>query len=199
MFLLEHFEQLRQAGLMSLLIPTSRAHQFELLRIAANDAIRSIVMQAHRMQQGPLVEAAFADESFQRQMDARFLLVAVRWLHRLCATGVALTHDPDLCSAVEDFEHSVMYGRANEMRNVWEHFDDYVVGKGWLQRPGRRVGNVGDRRGLAAYVWTGSGLGSLFWAGVEVNFDLAVSRAHQIYAALTRACPPVLKEEGPTR
>lgn len=183
---------------MGLLSPTSRAHQFELLRIAANDAIRSVVMQAHRMQEGPLVEVAFDDEGFQRQMDARFLIVAVRWLHRLCATGVELTNDLGLRSVVDDFEDSVLHGRAKEMRDIWEHFDEYVLGTGWLQRPGRRVGHVGDQGGLAIYIWTGAGLGSLIWAGVEVNFDLAVSRAQAMHAALIQTPRSMLMKESAT-
>jgi hypothetical protein len=169
--------------------PTSRGHQLEVLRSAANDAIRAVVLQAHRMRHGPLVTEAYNDEGFQRQTDARFLIVAVRWLQRCCAAAGELTTDPALHRAVRDFNAPVLHGQAKELRDIWEHFDAYVLGAGTLQRPDRRRAGVGEQRALGVYTWTGrpEELGSLTWAGLTLSFDVAVNEAQRLCAALRQS------------
>lgn len=175
----------------------TRAHRFEVLRIAAGDAIRAVAMQAHRLREGQPIETAFDDVGFQLEADARFLIVALRWLHRSCTAAGQLVDDADLRRAIADFEASVMRGRAKEMRDIWEHRDEYVLGRGRLQpqrqtdEPNDRIGPPapGDPRTLSSWVWTGArpSIGSLNWGGVEVNFDLALSRAEAMYVALRDA------------
>jgi len=174
--------------------PVSRASQLAFLRIAAGDAIRAVAMQAHRLRAARPIETAFDDVGFQLEIDARFLIVALRWLHRSCAAASHLADDDALRQAVADFEESVMRAGAKDMRNIWEHRDEYVLGEGQLQRQRRSV-ETGDRTGppapgdsqtLSTWVWSGTrpSMGSLTWGGVAVNFDLALSRAEAMYVTL---------------
>lgn len=140
-------DHLRDAEILDL---TSPSHQLVTLKGNADDALRAIVLQAHRMQNEPVVSAAFADKGFQKEIDARFLIVALRWFHRSCAAAAAASGDEGLRRAVAEFEQGVLHGKAKEMRDIWEHLDEYVRGIGVLQRPHRRRDLVGDRRGLTS-------------------------------------------------
>lgn len=164
----------------------SRAHQFEMIRSAAGDAIRSVVLQAERIQHAELVPAAFDDKSFQLLADARFLIVALRWVHRHCAAASRLVDDPALVEAVAAFEANVFHGEAKGMRDVWEHLDDYIVGSGHLQRERVRRQGVADRRHLGVLTWIGAddSLGTLTWAGFAMSLDGMVIAARRLYAAL---------------
>jgi hypothetical protein len=48
-----------------------QGHRFEVLRIAAGDAIRAVALQAHRIREGQLIETAFDDVGSQLEADAR--------------------------------------------------------------------------------------------------------------------------------
>jgi hypothetical protein len=163
-----------------------------MVRIAAGDAIRAVALQAHRIRHAELIAAAFADEGFQRQADARFLIVALRWVHRHCSAAARMTGDGQLSEAVAEFEHTVFDGAAKQMRDVWEHFDKYIQGGGQLQRGRRRRAGVAEQRQLGVLTWTGAdgSLGSLHWAGLSVSLDAAVRAAETLYTALLRVPAP---------
>lgn len=157
-----------------------------MTRSAAGDAIRFVVLQAHRIQHGELVPAAFDDESFQKLAEARFLIVALRWVHRHCAAAARLAEDADLMEAVVRFEDSVFHGEANAMRDVWEHLDEYIPGNGNLQRSRTRREGVAGQHQLGVLTWIGAddSLGTLAWAGFAVSLDGMVAAARRLYAAL---------------
>jgi hypothetical protein len=154
--------------------------------ITAGDAIRAIDLQAYRMRQPDLTSGAFDDATFQRQADERFLIVALRWLHRACALAAKLADDAELHRIVDSSWQTMGFETAKDMRDVWEHFDDYIAGTGRLQKVGRWPEGAAAAGSLGVYVWTGvrPNLGSLSWAGLSLSLDMAVAVAHEMYAAL---------------
>lgn len=116
----------------------SRLHQIEMALSAAGDAIRAVDLQAYRLRHPDMASGAFDDAGLQRQTDARFLLVALRSLHRFCGLAVRLTDDADLRDAVATSWQQLGLSRAKDMRDIWEHLDAYIMGKGDLQKPGAR-------------------------------------------------------------
>jgi hypothetical protein len=163
-----------------------------MIRVAAGDGIRAVALQAHRIRHAEVVSTAFDDEGFQKQADARFLIVALRWVHRQCSAAAQMTGDGQLREAVAEFEETVFDRAAKEMRDVWEHFDKYIQGGGQLQRGRRRIAGVAEQRQLGVLAWTGSdgSLGSLHWAGLSVSLDASVRAAEKLYAALLRVPVP---------
>ena len=149
----------------------------------AGDAIRAVDLQAFRLRHPDISSGAFSDVGFQNQTEARFLIVALRWLYRACALATELTQDADLLQAVNASWESMGLKQAADMRDVWEHFDEYIVGSGRLQRPGWRPEGVAAPASLGVYTWTGSPdtLGSLSWAGLSLSLDGAVVAAHRLY------------------
>lgn len=69
------------------------------------------------------------------------------------------------------------------MRDVWEHFDEYIMGRGRLQSAGQERGGVATAASLGVYVWTvvPGFLGSFQWAGLGVDVDASVAAAHALY------------------
>ena len=164
----------------------SQAHQLEMAFITAGDAIRAIDLQAYRMRHPDLTSGAFDAAAFQRQADERFLIVALRWLHRSCALAAELADDAELRRTVDSSWQTMGFKTAKDMRDVWEHFDDYIAGAGRLQTAGRRSEGVAASDSLAVYTWTGAppSLGSLHWAGLSLSLDSAVLGAHAMYREL---------------
>jgi hypothetical protein len=98
--------------------PASSRHQFEMIRIAAGDGIHAVALQAHRIRHAEAILTAFGDKWSQREADARFLIVALRWVHRQCAAAARMTGDAQLGEAVAEFEQAVFDGAAKQMRDV---------------------------------------------------------------------------------
>jgi hypothetical protein len=153
------------------------------------------------MRDPDMTSGAFDDSTFQRQADERFLIVALRWLHRSCALAAYLADDAALRRIVDSSWRRMGFRTAKDMRDVWEHFDDYIAGAGRLQkagrRPGRRPEGVAAPGSLGVYVWTGASpsLGSLTWAGLSLSLDSAVLGAHAMYREL-RTVVGRLREGG---
>jgi len=156
-----------------------------MARLHASDSLRTLDLQAHRVRHPDLGSGAFDVAGSQREVDARLLLVAVGWFHRTCAAAATLSSSTALGDAVEHFERSVIRGRAKEMRDIWEHLDEYLQGVGRLQRSSQDT-PLGRPAELAVWSWTGSPgtLGSLTWAGVSVDLDLVLAEAHRLNAVL---------------
>ena len=154
--------------------------------ITAGDAIRAIDLQAYRMRQPDLTSGAFDDATFQRQADERSLIVALRWLHRSCALAAELADDADLRRTVDLGWRTMGFETAKDMRDVWEHFDGYIAGRGRLQKERQRPEGVASSGSLGVYTWTGAppSLGSLNWAGLSLSLDTAVLGAHAMYREL---------------
>lgn len=177
-------------------MPSSPGHQLELAHSLANDAIRAVAMQHHRISQElPDDERFFAGQGFRQEADLRFLLVALRWLREACRAAAAITGDPRLAGALNAFDASLP--PAKDMRDVSEHVADYIRGRGALQdqRPqaqAKRVARGAEGRGQGDHglrLWRGEDDGSLTfaWANMEINTGHALTVAEALYAALRDA------------
>jgi hypothetical protein len=155
----------------------------------AGDAIRAIDLQAFRLRHPDTAGGVFDDAGFQAYTEARFMIVAVRWLQSACTLVADLTDDEELRESISQLWTATGVADAKDMRDVWEHFADYIVGDGRLQRPGQRAKPVGGSGSLGVYVWTGGSgaLGSLHWAGLSLSLDEAARCAHRLYRTTVQA------------
>jgi hypothetical protein len=150
-------------------VPTidgTQAHRLQMALIAAGDAIRAVDHQARRIRH-PVASPAFDDGGLQSFTEARFLILAIRWLQNACALASRLLNDAALRQAVADVWKTTGVQNAKDMRDVWEHFDAYIVGDGQLQRPEPSPDGIASPGSLGCCTWTGAPgrLGSLHWAG----------------------------------
>lgn len=176
--------------------PSSPGHQLELAHSLANDAIRAVAMQHHRISQElPEDERFFTDQGFRQEADLRFLLIALRWLREACRAAAAITNDPRLADALNAFDASLPH--AKDMRDVSEHVADYIRGRGALQdqRPqarAKRVARGAEGRGQGDHglrLWRGEddGTRAFTWVDMEIDTGQALTAAETLYAALRDA------------
>jgi hypothetical protein len=176
--------------------PSSPGHQLELAHSLANDAIRAVAMQHHRINEElPEDERFFAGQGFRQEADLRFMLVALRWLREASRAAAAITNDPRLADALHASDASLP--PAKDMRDVSEHVADYIRGRGTLQdqRPqarAKRVARGAEGRGQGDHglrLWRGEDDASLTfaWVGMEINTGRALAAAETLYAALRDA------------
>jgi hypothetical protein len=165
------------------LTPTQK-HQLEMANTTANDAMRAVAMQRHRVDHGTMDDDAFfAADGFRREVDVYFMLLALRWLHESCRLAADLTRDASLVEALADFDRALPHTR--DMRDVREHISHYIRGKGNLQADGTATGRQVRGGALAVTTWLGQGRGTIFvWAGKEIHLDLVVPVAERMYFAL---------------
>lgn len=110
----------------------SAGHRLELASSTANDAMRGISMQHYRLLADlPEDERFFAGAGFRREVDLQLLLVLVVRLSRAIGLALKLTADEDLAHQLAEFDTRVPAAR--QLRNVVEHFDDYIEGQGHRQ------------------------------------------------------------------
>ena len=154
-----------------------------MANIAANDAMRAVAMQRHRVDHGTMADDAFfAADGFRREVDVYFMLLALRWLHE-CLLAADLTQDAALVDALADFDRALPHAR--DMRDVREHISHYIRDKGNLQADGTAPGRQVRGGALAVTTWLGQGRGTIFvWAGKEIHLDLVVPVAERVYCAL---------------
>jgi len=166
----------------------TRRHQLEMTLITANEAMRAVDHQAYRLRH-PVPTPAFDGSAFQSFAEARFLIVAIRWVQQACALVAELLDDHVLGEAVAEVWKATGVGSAKDMRDVWEHFDAYIVGAGRLQTAGRRPDAVAAAGSLGAHTWTGApnSLGSVHWAGLSVSLDASVAAARDVYTLVVDA------------
>jgi len=176
---------------------TSPGHQLEMAHSAANDAVRAVAMQHARISDAlPEDEKFFADRGFRKEVDLRFLVLALRWLREACSIAAGITQDRVLMAALDRFDSAVP--GCKDMRDVGEHLRDYLRGRGKLQRPevrqarASRGGNpdVGRQEALGVRVWeaaTGCGGTRFTWAGMDIDVDQALTTAEALYASLCAA------------
>jgi hypothetical protein len=156
--------------------------------MAAGDGIRAVDHQAHRIRHA-VATPAFDAGGFQSLTEARFLILAIGWVRHACALVSRLLSDDALSQAGAQVWKATGVHNAKDMRDVWEHFDAYIVGDGQLQKPGPRSDGVAGPGSLGCYTWTGfpDSLGSLHWAGLSLSLDVAVGAAHDAYNLVTEA------------
>lgn len=159
---------------------TEQDDQLVMAHIAANDAMRAVMMQGQR------IECASAtDDAFDQEIDTRFLVLALRWLDEACKLAATLTDDPALHRAIKDFERRLPHAR--DMRNVYEHISLYIRGKGKLQKEGLMQSRA-PTAWLGSHIWLGQDRKStLVWADMELHVDEAQSVAEHLYSSLCDA------------
>jgi hypothetical protein len=159
----------------------STEHRLELANSAANDAIRGIAMQHHRLaSELPEDEKFFAGAGFRREVDLQLLLVLVVRLRRVVGLGVELATSGALRADLAEFDQR--FPAANHMRNISEHLDDYIEGKGHRQTSAP-AGSLGVR------VWGASPGGDVTfeWAGETIDLGQLRAAADQLYRSLRLA------------
>ena len=121
----------------------------ELTHSAANDAIRGIAMQF------------FAAAGFRREVDLQLLLVLVVRLRRLVGLAAKLTRNRVLGEALAEFDER--FPTARQMRNVSEHLDDYIEGRGHRQA-------LAPHESLGVRIWGAPPGGEMTfeWAGETI-------------------------------
>jgi hypothetical protein len=153
----------------------SAGHRLELAHSAANDAVRGIAMQRYRLtSELPEDEKFFAGAGFRREVDLQLFLVLVVRFRRLVGLTAELTRDRVLREALAEFDER--FPAARQMRNVSEHLDDYIEGKGHRQAP---AGSLGVR------VWGASPGGKVTFEWVGETIDLG--QLHRSVDALYRS------------
>jgi hypothetical protein len=127
----------------------------------------------------PEDERFFAGAGFRKEVDLNLLLVLLIRLQRATELAARLLDDDYLRLAIKDFETRLPVSR---MRNVGEHVDDYIDGKGHAQPPVLPA-SLGTRR------WGESSSGGITftWAGTSIDLDEAKTSAEELYKALHKA------------
>lgn len=160
---------------------SSTAHRLELAHSAASDTIRGIAMQHHRLiSELPEDEMFFAGAGFRREVDLQLLLVLVSRLRRVAGVVRDMTNDPPLERELVDFDRQ--FPAARHMRNVSEHIEDYLAGKG------RRQDLVRDGS-LGVRLWSSSATGGVqfAWAGQTIDLCRLEQGADGLYRSLCSA------------
>ena len=139
---------------------------FRLARVFASDALERATLQYQRMQDG---------SGSQFSCDLHFFLTSVRDVHQAALIVKRLEPDGPISEAIAQFEAVAENARA--MRNVGDHIDAYVLGKGHLESVTHRdlcvasLNNNGDLR----------------WRGGEINVHQAREAAQVLYVAVSDA------------
>lgn len=97
-----------------------QACELELAHSAANDAVRAVALQRHRVNHGSKDDDAFfGAPGFRQEVDVYFLVLALRWLQEACRLAAELTGDATLALAIGDFERRLP--QARDIRDIREH------------------------------------------------------------------------------
>lgn len=153
----------------------------ELTHSAANDAIRGITMQHYRLaSELPEDEKFFAAAGFRREVDLQLLLVLVVRLRRLVGLAAKLTRNGVLGEALAEFDER--FPTARQMRNVSEHLDDYIEGRGHRQASA-------PHESLGVRIWGAPPGGEMTfeWAGEIIALGQLHGAVEEIYRSLRLA------------
>lgn len=162
----------------------STSHKLEMAHSAANDALRGVAMQHYRISTDlPEDERFFAGAGFRREVDLQLLLVLVIRSRRAVELGAHLLGDTTLNQELRDFDQR--FPAAKQMRDIGEHVDAYIDGKGHKQKD-VLAGSLGLR------TWEDSPDGNLTfsWAYTTVSISELNEAAHRLYKALRTAIDP---------
>jgi hypothetical protein len=127
----------------------------------------------------PEDERFFAGAGFRMEVDLQLLLVLLVRLQRATELVARLLDDDDLRLAIGEFDARLPLKR---MRNVGEHVDDYIDGRGRARPPvpstslGTRWWDQESEEGL-----------TFTWAGMSIGLDEAKSSAEDLYGALRKS------------
>jgi hypothetical protein len=147
---------------------------------AANDAMRGVAMQHYRvLAELPEDERFFAGAGFRRELDLHLMLVLLLRLRRAVGLASNLLASDSLRHALEAFDAD---GATRRMRNVGEHLDEYIEGRGHAQ-PSVSSASLGLR------LWgeSSTGTSTFMWAGGSIELDDVKTSAEVLYGALRSA------------
>lgn len=134
----------------------------------------------------PEDEAFFAGAGFRREVDLALLLVLLVRLRRAVGLGANILEASALSEALDAFDRRVP--EARHMRNISEHVDAYIAGRGRDQK------DVPDGS-LGVRIWDGppNTDPTFTWAGRTVELGELRGAALDLYGAFRS----VMKESGP--
>lgn len=148
----------------------------------ANDAVRAVAMQRHRVLADlPEDETFFGAKGFRQEVDLNFMLVALRRLRRAATLAAQVEGCKQfLRKPIQQFD-AALPGLAT-MRNVGEHIDEYIAGS-----PRRRHDVEPPAVGIRIWRPTESGGYVFEWVGQEFEIDAALTAAETLYTAIRTA------------
>ena len=151
-----------------------------------NCAMWVVALQYRRLRTGKPVDDDFI---FQYQADLEFLMVALRRLRRAAELAARVPFAQSaLCAAIRDFDQALP--DLVKMRNVSEHFDDYILNN---QRRRHRDVQSGQ---LLVNRWDGT---QYEWLGGSLNIDTAHQAAEKLFLAVKLVFEEYLKTYPPER
>lgn len=160
----------------------SEAVIVERAKSFCNEAIFTVALQCRRLKTPEPEDQVFI---FRWYADLQFLILALQRLRRgakLAAEGVPSVA-ATLNSAIKEFDSSLPGLR--KMRNVGEHFDDYVRGSQKNQHT-----DV-SRADLQVSTWNGQ---VFTWLGAELDIDVALQVSERLFAVVAEAARKMRKE-----
>jgi len=137
-----------------------------------NEACFTIALQHRRLR---TVEPEDGYFLFRREADLHFLIIALRRLRRATELAGRIPQvSACLKPALEEFDRNLP--NLAKMRNVGEHFDDYLLGSGRLQEV--------QRGALQVSTWDGTVFN---WLGVDLDIDVALGAAESLFKAVSQS------------
>jgi hypothetical protein len=150
----------------------SPAATYERARRLANIAVWATRLQRRRLFTREPEDGEFL---FRRWADIQFFIVSLMQVRRaaILATKIPVIAD-DILEAIREFDTTLPM--LKNMRDVAAHFDDYAMDQGQrkdIKRKSLEVAVIGD---------------TVFqWLGYELNADVALLAAQQLFASIKRA------------
>src|SRR5436309_1365343 len=149
----------------------SLGHQLETAKFVSTQAMHSVRLQWERSQREESDDNSWGGSAFRQEADLQYFLIALRRLRRVAARVEEITQDTDLSQGLEAFDAALP--DVKRMRDVDEHIDEYLIGRG--RDEAVPVG------GLEVTIRRGS---TLEWAGMTLDVDDAFHKAEELYAGL---------------
>lgn len=98
-------------------LDAASVRELAMARLWATEAFGAVTLQASRIRIPSLDDATSDAEHDQQMTDARFFMIALRWLHAHVVAAAELLSSTELDVAVERFEQAIL-GDAKRMRDI---------------------------------------------------------------------------------
>lgn len=159
----------------------SGAATYERARRLANLAMWTVSLQRRRLKTNEPEDGEFL---FRRWADFQFLIMALMRLRRAGSLAAKVpTIKAEIQTANANFDAALPI--LKHMRDIAEHFDDYAMDRGRdssISRESLEVGVVGDS--------------VLQWLDHELNADVALAAAKQLFKDIQQAQSLTVRERG---
>jgi hypothetical protein len=144
-------------------------------RNLANLAIWGVIIQIERVKQYEPVDENYSNKNL---VDFQFLIVALWRLRRAAKLALSATNSTLIASALAEFDRALP--DLKDMRDAAEHRDEYEAGKGQKARI----------RNQALSIHIQDKPNEWRWSGFNLNFEKAMQRSEELFAALIESEPP---------